>query len=145
MRAGDEIKSRILLRRFGQPEEVAHAVWFLASRFADYITGQVLSRRWRFQNGMTATMAQNTISRKEEISPSIPRWRRRSPTRSAATSSEVKPDASLIDDLGAESIDFLDLVFRLERAFKMKIPRGKIIEDARGDLPESRVRAEGAL
>ena len=40
--AGDEIKSRILLRRFGKPEEIAHAVWFLASRFADYITGQVL-------------------------------------------------------------------------------------------------------
>jgi 3-oxoacyl-[acyl-carrier protein] reductase len=41
-RVGDEIKSRILLRRVGQPEEVAHAVWFLSSRYADYITGQVL-------------------------------------------------------------------------------------------------------
>lgn len=40
--AGDEIKSRILLRRFGTPEEIAHAVWFFASGFADYITGQVL-------------------------------------------------------------------------------------------------------
>src|SRR5450756_1269710 len=40
--AGDQIKSRILLRRFGRPEEVAHAVWFLASRYADYITGQIL-------------------------------------------------------------------------------------------------------
>lgn len=40
--AGDEILSRILLRRFGQPDEIAHAVWFLASRYADYITGQVL-------------------------------------------------------------------------------------------------------
>jgi acyl carrier protein len=49
----------------------------------------------------------------------------------------VKADASLIDDLGAESIDFLDIVFRVERAFKVKIPRGKLIEDARGDLPES--------
>lgn len=42
-RAGEEVKSRILLRRFGSPQEVAYAVWFLASRFADYITGQVLS------------------------------------------------------------------------------------------------------
>jgi 3-oxoacyl-[acyl-carrier protein] reductase len=41
-RAGDEVKSRILLRRFGTPQEVARAVWFLASRYADYITGQVL-------------------------------------------------------------------------------------------------------
>jgi 3-oxoacyl-[acyl-carrier protein] reductase len=41
-RAGDEVKSRILLRRFGLPQEVAYAVWFLASGLADYITGQVL-------------------------------------------------------------------------------------------------------
>ena len=40
--AGDEVKSRILLRRFGKPEEIAHAVWFLASGYAEYITGQVL-------------------------------------------------------------------------------------------------------
>jgi 3-oxoacyl-[acyl-carrier protein] reductase len=40
--AGDQIKGRILLRRYGRPEEVAHAVWFLSSRYADYITGQVL-------------------------------------------------------------------------------------------------------
>ena len=40
--AGDAVQSRILLRRIGRPEEVAHAVWFLASRYADYITGQVL-------------------------------------------------------------------------------------------------------
>ena len=41
-RAGDTVRERILLRRVGTPEEVAHAVWFLASRFADYVTGQVL-------------------------------------------------------------------------------------------------------
>jgi 3-oxoacyl-[acyl-carrier protein] reductase len=40
--AGDQAVSRILLRRFGQPEEVAYAVWFLASRYADYITGEIL-------------------------------------------------------------------------------------------------------
>jgi 3-oxoacyl-[acyl-carrier protein] reductase len=40
--APDEVKSRILLRRFGTPQEVADAVWFLASRYADYVTGQVL-------------------------------------------------------------------------------------------------------
>jgi 3-oxoacyl-[acyl-carrier protein] reductase len=41
-RAGEVVKSRILLRRFGTAAEVAYAVWFLASRFADYITGEVL-------------------------------------------------------------------------------------------------------
>ena len=40
--AGDAVKSRILLKRIGRPEEVAYAVWFLTSKYADYITGQVL-------------------------------------------------------------------------------------------------------
>jgi 3-oxoacyl-[acyl-carrier protein] reductase len=40
--AGEEARARILLRRFGRPEEVAYAVWFLASRYADYITGEIL-------------------------------------------------------------------------------------------------------
>src|SRR5213083_2505885 len=57
-----------------------------------------------------------------------PRLRKRWPTRSAA-----------------ESIDFLDMVFRLERAFKIKIPRGKIIENARGDMPESEFEQKGVL
>ena len=41
--AGDEVKARILMKRFGKPEEIAHAVWFLASDCASYITGQVLT------------------------------------------------------------------------------------------------------
>lgn len=58
---------------------------------------------------------------------------------------EMRPDASLMDEYDAESIDFLDIVFRLERAFKVKIPRGKIVEDARGDLPESDFEQKGYL
>ena len=58
---------------------------------------------------------------------------------------EVKRDASLINDLGAESIDFLDLVFRLERAFKVKIPRGKIVEDSRGTLSEAEFEQKGLV
>ena len=41
--AGEQVKSRILLKRYGKPEEVAYAVWFLASRYADYVTGQVVA------------------------------------------------------------------------------------------------------
>ncbi len=41
--AGDEVKARILLKRYGKPEEVAYAVWFLASDYANYVTGQVLT------------------------------------------------------------------------------------------------------
>jgi len=40
--ADADVKARILLRRYGKPAEVAYAVWFLASAFAEYITGQVL-------------------------------------------------------------------------------------------------------
>jgi 3-oxoacyl-[acyl-carrier protein] reductase len=40
--AGDEVKSRILLRRFGTPQDVADAVWFLASDFSGYMTGEVV-------------------------------------------------------------------------------------------------------
>ncbi|KPK05074.1 MAG: acyl carrier protein [Betaproteobacteria bacterium SG8_39] len=58
---------------------------------------------------------------------------------------DVQLDVSLIEGLDAESIDFLDLVFRLERAFKVKIPRGKIVEDARGDLPESEFEQKGIV
>jgi len=43
---------------------------------------------------------------------------------------EVTPDAVLFDDLGAESLDLLDIVFRLEKEFSIKIPRGGIQADA---------------
>ena len=58
---------------------------------------------------------------------------------------DIEPNVSLIEGLDAESIDFLDMVFRLERAFKIKIPRGKIVENARGDLPESEVEQNGIV
>jgi len=41
--AGSEVTSRILLKRYGKPEEVAYAVCFLASRYADYVTGQIFA------------------------------------------------------------------------------------------------------
>ena len=42
---------------------------------------------------------------------------------------EVVPTARISADLGAESIDFLDIVFRLEKAFNIKIPRGDLFPD----------------
>ena len=39
---------------------------------------------------------------------------------------EVVPEAALVDDLGAESIDFVDIVYRLEKSFDIKIPRGEL-------------------
>ncbi len=56
---------------------------------------------------------------------------------------QVTLTVPIIEGLEAESIDFLDIVFRLERAFKVKIPRGKIVEEARGDLPETEFEKNG--
>ncbi|MCH7858929.1 MAG: acyl carrier protein [Candidatus Marinimicrobia bacterium] len=42
---------------------------------------------------------------------------------------EVIPEATLVGDLGAESIDFLDIVFRLEKSFEIKIPRGELFPE----------------
>ncbi len=42
---------------------------------------------------------------------------------------EVTPDATLVGDLGAESIDFLDIVFRLEKAFDIEIPRAELFPE----------------
>ena len=58
---------------------------------------------------------------------------------------DIKPNVSLIEGLDAESIDFLDMVFRLERAFKIKIPRGKIVENARGTLTEAEFETKGIV
>lgn len=58
---------------------------------------------------------------------------------------DIKPNVSLIEGLDAESIDFLDMVFRLERAFKIKIPRGKIVENARGALSEAEFEQKGVV
>ncbi len=58
---------------------------------------------------------------------------------------EVSLNSRLFADLEAESIDLLDIVFRLEREFKIQIPRGRIIEDARGDLSEAEFENNGVL
>src|SRR5260370_11914603 len=43
---------------------------------------------------------------------------------------DVTPTSTLQGDLGAESIDFLDIVFRLEREFGIKIPRGELFPES---------------
>ncbi len=42
---------------------------------------------------------------------------------------EVTEEATLVGDLGAESIDFLDIVFRLEKAFNIKVERGELFPE----------------
>jgi len=60
-------------------------------------------------------------------------------------SADVALDKRLIADLGAESIDFLDLVFQLEKEFGVKIPRGQLEKNARGTLTEEEFAQNGVL
>ena len=52
---------------------------------------------------------------------------------------EVEMKAKVIDDLGAESLDFLDIAFRLERAFDIKIPRGGVQQQTQDGVSEYEV------
>ncbi len=58
---------------------------------------------------------------------------------------KVQSTSRLIADLGAESIDFLDLVFQLEKEFAIKIPRGQLEKNARGQLTEAEFEQNGVL
>lgn len=46
-----------------------------------------------------------------------------------ADDDQVTPEATMVGDLGAESIDFLDIVFKLEKAFDIQIPREELFPD----------------
>lgn len=59
--------------------------------------------------------------------------------------SEITLSSRLITDLGAESIDFLDLVFQLEKEFSIKIPRGQLEKNARGHLAEDEFEQGGVI
>src|SRR3954454_10885570 len=87
----------------------------------------------------------NIAITKEEVMAVFPKVAETMADALGCDKEKVKLDSSLINDLGAESIDFLDIIFRLERAFKVKIPRGKLIEDARGTLSESEFEKSGVV
>ena len=60
---------------------------------------------------------------------------------------EVRPESSLIRDLGAESIDFIDIIFRLEKTLDIKIPSGELFPanllKEEGLVKEGRLTPEG--
>src|SRR6266700_2306202 len=57
----------------------------------------------------------------------------------------VTPEASLTDQLGAESLDFLDIVFKIERAYEVQITRGEMERGARGDMTEEDFAPGGVI
>lgn len=58
---------------------------------------------------------------------------------------EVNLNSQLINQLDAESIDFLDLVFQLEQEFSIKIPRGQLEKEARGSLSQEEFETKGVI
>lgn len=58
---------------------------------------------------------------------------------------KVSPTVSLIENLGAESLDFLDIVFKLERAYDIQITRGELERAARGDMSEEEFAPDGMV
>jgi acyl carrier protein len=59
--------------------------------------------------------------------------------------SEVKLESILMDELGAESLDFLDIVFKLERAFDIQITRGEMERAARGTMSDEEFSPGGVI
>src|SRR5215468_4053420 len=87
----------------------------------------------------------NTNITKDEILTVFPQVAQTVAAAIGCDVEKVKLESSLIDDLGAESIDFVDIIFRLQRQFKVKIPRGKIVEEARGNLSEAEFEKAGVV
>ncbi len=144
-KAGDLIKKMIPMRRLGQPDDIARVAVFLASADAAYLTGQVMTvdgglslRRCRGVKQARAGTG-NYLStwfsiEEESFMPSQEEiYTKVSATLVEALNvdeEEIKPTSTLQGDLGAESIDFLDIVFRLEREFGIKIPRGELFPES---------------
>jgi acyl carrier protein len=61
------------------------------------------------------------------------------------TLDQVPSTANLMDDLGAESLDFLDIVFRIEREFGIQITRGEMEGAARGDMTDEEFAPAGLI
>jgi acyl carrier protein len=60
---------------------------------------------------------------------------------------EVTAESSLFEDLGAESLDLLDIIFRLEKTFGIKIPRGNVVLEilATAGVKEEDMIVDGAV
>lgn len=58
---------------------------------------------------------------------------------------EVRTETILMDDLGATSLDFLDIVFKLEQTFGIQITRGEMERAARGDMSDEEFAPDGVI
>ena len=139
--AGDQALDRILLRRYGTPAEVASVVCFLASRYGEYINGEIIHVDGGFKMGESL----RPIEEKMNTDTIYPKVREIVADVLAFDESEIERDGSLVNDYSAESIDFLDLVYQLEREFKIKIPRGMIEQEVRQGVADGEFEEHGRL
>ncbi len=63
----------------------------------------------------------------------------------AIEAADVSATSNLMHDLGAESLDFLDIVFKLEHAFGIEITRGEMEKAARGDMSDAEFAPGGVI
>ncbi len=140
----DKIKegflAQIPMGRAGSPQDVADAVTFLASDQAAYLTGQVLQApNTKYQTPNTKYQTLNTKHQipntkyqtfdpsnfTEEIKMSNKEIQEKVKKIIAEKLSvdiaEVKPEASFVDDLGADSLDLVELIMSMEEEFGVDI------------------------
>ena len=58
---------------------------------------------------------------------------------------EIAPEKLLIDNLGMQSLDLLDIFFQIEKVFDIKIPRRELEEKAKGELSQEEFSSEGLI
>ena len=132
---------QIPLGRLGAPEDIARAVVFLASPQAALHHGRDAARQRRHVHGLTIGPALPAPGRKPRRSGKIPRFSQyRLPLgrscmenieqrvkkivaeQLGVNEGEIKNESSFVDDLGADSLDTVELVMALEEEFETEIP-----------------------
>jgi acyl carrier protein len=63
----------------------------------------------------------------------------------AINKEQIKPEARLINDLGADSLDFLDMIFGLEKAFGLRLRDTKLDLLVRADFSQAQLTSDGYL
>ena len=135
------LSGQIPLQRLGVPDDVAGAVAFLASEDAAYVTGAVLNvsgalhvvgkRETRKGKRFIVLRFTFSVSRLEYGRFSLEEGGRMSVDEKVKSiiveqlgvdANEVTPEASFVDDLGADSLDTVELVMAFEEAFNIEIP-----------------------